>query len=474
MNKLLTVLVALLLTIVFVVTGATPACECNFKDISIQDNDSLNKIIELTAKDFLSKVAIKKFNRLDVTILLPTSQDKKQWIRGTFNPRELSYPCSCVKLAFLVTSLNYCKNIKKLNYDCIDSHAHPMIAYSDNLETGFVVDRITETTNIYNLTSANDPRFAPWFKKRNSTNEYLDSLNLLGNQNFASKTYPTNSGDMPLGAENVLRQTYGGNVMQSCCAASLMLHTMYRLPNDEANYARKLLYHRRFDDWSAISVSLPPGTLLHNKIGNAYNDINDIAHFILPNGKEVILTVLSNGYQRSSDTTILGRFTELLLSNLGLFYGLPPIILQTIDNANSYHLDSNNWKLITNSSNEGVDRIGNSFMVLSPNPSPTNFYWDVEIPEFGLYEVTVYSPSLSMATNSEFSLPVTVNFYEGSASYYSYPIRFSSWTKIGDFLFDKGMNKNAVVVNVPGNYPQPVVINAIKFSKYPNSYPEMN
>ncbi len=40
-----------------------------------------------------------------------------------------------------------------------------------------------------------DQRFMEWLKKRNSTKEYLASLNLLGNMNPLSKTYPSNSGE---------------------------------------------------------------------------------------------------------------------------------------------------------------------------------------------------------------------------------------------------------------------------------------
>jgi hypothetical protein len=40
-----------------------------------------------------------------------------------------------------------------------------------------------------------DQRFMEWVEKRNSTKEYLAGLNLLGNMNTLSKTYPTNSGE---------------------------------------------------------------------------------------------------------------------------------------------------------------------------------------------------------------------------------------------------------------------------------------
>ena len=86
--------------------------------------------------------------------------------------------------------------------------------------------------------------------------------------NSTAKTYPTNSGEWPIGAEDVQRKVTGGNAMAPCCAASLVLHTIYRLPKEQSDYAKRLLYHRRFDDWSAIAPGLPPGS----KYGVKYCD----------------------------------------------------------------------------------------------------------------------------------------------------------------------------------------------------------
>jgi hypothetical protein len=53
-----------------------------------------------------------------------------------------------------------------------------------------------------------DQRFMEWIKKRNSTKEYLESLNLLGNMNPLSKTYPSNSGETTVSLP-----------VTSCCAS---------------------------------------------------------------------------------------------------------------------------------------------------------------------------------------------------------------------------------------------------------------
>lgn len=236
-------------------------CECSsYPNLEIHDDEKLSQILLEAKMEFMKGVVMEKFNSLDVTLMLPVN-GTKVWRRGSVNPRKLTYPASCVKLAYLFSSFHWCKNVKRERIvDCIDIHTHPMITWSDNLETGYVVDAISEQLNLYDLNSVNDARFHSWLEKRNFTMKYLESRNLIGNQIFIAKTYPTNSGQMPIGAEAVQRSFTGPNAMAPCCAASLVLQTMYGLEKEETDYAKKLLFHRRFDDWSAIAPALPPGS----------------------------------------------------------------------------------------------------------------------------------------------------------------------------------------------------------------------
>ncbi|CAF4737665.1 unnamed protein product, partial [Rotaria magnacalcarata] len=80
------------------------------------------------------------------------------------------------------------------------------------LDTGYVVDAITNTTNIEDLTSTNDTRWSTWLYERLSTERLLKELNVYENQIIRSKTYPTNSGQLPIGSESVLLRTpYSSN-----------------------------------------------------------------------------------------------------------------------------------------------------------------------------------------------------------------------------------------------------------------------
>jgi hypothetical protein len=52
---------------------------------------------------------------------------------------------------------------------------------------------------------------------------------------------------------------------------------------------------------------------VYNKAGLAYDNLVDIAYIILPNKKEFILSVFSNGYQRSTDSGQLSVFSDMVI-----------------------------------------------------------------------------------------------------------------------------------------------------------------
>lgn len=55
------------------------------------------------------------------------------------------------------------------------------------------------------------------------------------------------------------------------------------------------------------------GTTIYNKPGLAYDTLEDIAYIILPNKQEFVISVFSNGYQRSTDAGALSLFTEMVI-----------------------------------------------------------------------------------------------------------------------------------------------------------------
>jgi hypothetical protein len=60
----------------------------------------------------------------------------------------------------------------------------------------------------------------------------------------------------------------------------------------------QLLMRRQWDAQSPFGQGgLPPGTINFNKPGDAYNDENDIAFAVLPNGREIVLSAFSDALE---------------------------------------------------------------------------------------------------------------------------------------------------------------------------------
>ncbi len=76
---------------------------------------------------------------------------------------------------YMYSAMEWCKK-RDQSIDCLNRYVRPMIIASFNLDTGYVVDAITNTTNIDDLTSINDTRWAHWFYQRLSLNVYFKDL----------------------------------------------------------------------------------------------------------------------------------------------------------------------------------------------------------------------------------------------------------------------------------------------------------
>jgi hypothetical protein len=432
-------------------------CQTCHSFFKIEKDPNLDSIIEQVRNKYLA-TRPNPFKRLDVTLLIPKSDGS--WSEGSFNPNEVAYPASCVKLAYLVSAMKWC-NDQGLPPTCIDEHTHLMIMNSDNLQTGIVVDLITGAPNIRNLTDSNSFEFKNWLAKRKYASNYLDELGLLGNQTILSKTYPTNSGQTPNGAEYLAREIYGSNMMNPVCSAYLMLGIIKGAIQPQAKqYMKEVLFHRRWDTYSSFGFGLPPGTIMYTKLGSAYNDLQEISYSILPNGKEFILSVFSDGYESDQpfpyDVSNLGVFAEMIIEKSGLSKGNPTSLVFDCNSPGFY--TSGQWQVQNNAS----DQYGKCFY-LSKDPQGIAS-WDVELSEGGLYELTVWFPQNNLYSSSTtFSVKnldgidhqnLNQNFFGGR------------WIYLGDYDFVKGLNEKIVTVsNV--QIENIFVANAVKLTRWP-------
>jgi protein phosphatase methylesterase 1 len=299
----------------------------------------LQRRVAALRADFLEK---QPFNRFDVAVLL---RDRAgQWRSGSAGGERLAYPASCVKLAYLVAAVHWCAENGRAP-DCLDEWVRPMIVESDNVATGEVLDRISGTTNhvdpAADATSSaragaaagaaavtDAAQFPAWLQRRGYAERVLAAYGLLGGQRLLHKTYPTNSGEEPGGFEQRALVSQGRNAMSPELAAALMLGIVSgRVEPQATDYMRRLLRRDRYTAHGSFAAGLPPGTLQENKIGTAFDTLEDIAWFRLPNGREAIVAAFSNGWDQREpepwDVLRFSGFTERLVPALGLQRGLP-------------------------------------------------------------------------------------------------------------------------------------------------------
>lgn len=393
------------------------------------------------------------FSRCDITVLLPQSDGT--YVRANYNQNGLGYPASTIKLTYLVSAIEWCKRSGQ-SHDCMDAHVRPMIYTSDNFETGVTVDYITGSTNYHPKTmNASAPAFQEWWQKRNFTTAYFSSRGLLEDQVLISKTYPTNSGSMPSGAEALLREVLGQNQMKPKCAASLMAEIAGGLihPGPATDYMLGILQHARYS-YTSIGMGTPPGSVMHNKVGNAYDTLEEIAYIKLPDGYSFIMAVYTNGYEPSEpEIDNLSYLAELVIDGLGLTKNLPPKHILTASNAVT---QGSGWTDVSTR----ADKFGSHYLENS-GVNGASAVWTTTL-STGIYEVSVWSPE-----NSAFgSVAYTLNHAYGTDTMTnSQRVNGGRWIKLGDFNFLSG---TPVTLSVASTHGGPFYANAVKFTQWPS------
>jgi hypothetical protein len=279
----------------------------------VVDDERLQAAVVAARSEFLAR---QPFDRMHVTVLL---QDRHgRWRRGAVEGDRLAYPASSVKLGFLVGAVHWCREQGRAP-DCLDPYVRPMIETSDNVATGEVVDRISGVTN--GVLEGAD--LAAFVERRRYTEHVLEQSGLLGPQRLFTKTYPTNSGEEPQGLEHAAWKQLGRNAMTSDLAALLLLGVVTGGVEPQATqYMRGLLRRPAFSAYSSLGGGLPPGSVHENKIGSAFDTLQDVMYAELPDGQRLVIAAFTNGLDPDEpepwDVARLGDFTARLLRRLGL------------------------------------------------------------------------------------------------------------------------------------------------------------
>lgn len=431
--------------------------------VTITDDSTLNTIVSQVRSDFLAQRSGPQpgLTRLDIAVLLPNADGT--WRRGSFNPNTTAYPASTVKLGFLAAAMNWCRT-NSHPYTFLDADVYPMIKDSDNIATGRVVDAITGAPNTQSIKKSTDPAFTAWDANRLYTQNYLSGRGLLENTKLYNKTYPSNSGPGLTGAEDVGFGVRGSNQMQPKLAASLMLEIQKGFLEPGAqSYMKSLLTHNRWDCNSVGGHGLPPGTVYQNKWGQASGTEEDIIYAVLPNGKEFILAMYSNGYESAQpypyDQSILSNVTELMIERLGLETGDPPKI--KIDNGGNGFSTVGSWSTSTGS----TEAYGGNYAVANGGTGSATATYALNVPETGRYEVCAW---FTQGTNRAVDAHYTVNSASGASTMLvNQQLAGGRWVRLGDFDFNVGQG-SVVLSNQVANTAQVVIADAVKATKWFN------
>ena len=280
---------------------------------SVRNDARMQAAVEGARTTFL---ASQRFDRLDVTVLLAAKDGS--WLRGSVGGESPWYPASCVKLGYAIAAVRFCESQGRVA-DCLDDSVLPMLRDSDNVATGVVVDAITGAPN----GPVEGADYDAWFARRLYTENLLAQHDLLAGQRFINKTYPTNSGEEPVGLEALARERHGRNSMHADGAANLMLALVTgEFGEAAADYIRSRLRRPLVSRNSSMGGGFPDGTVYESKIGDAYDTLAEIVHAELPDGRRLIIAAFSNGRDPDGpdeqDLTALAGFSKLLIERLPL------------------------------------------------------------------------------------------------------------------------------------------------------------
>ena len=205
--------------------------------------------------------------------------------------------------------------------------------------------------------------------------------------------------------------------MSTNLAANLMLAVQSGAIEPQAtDYMRGLMRRPTFSGHSSLGGGLPAGSLHENKVGNAFDTLEDIVYAELPNGRRLIVAALSNGYAEGEaepwDIARLNGFTGLLIARLGIADGLPAPGYPTSTSTDDGH-----------------------------------HAWRIDAPVDGVYEIAVWHESSPTAAESA---EYVVQYAEGSLTTRLDQRAWGSrWIKLGDVRLARG--SGTVTVSNAGN-----------------------
>jgi beta-lactamase class A len=265
-------------------------------------------------------------------VLLRPGQDGGKPSGAALRPGWRSYPCSLVKVFFLVAAQAYLEKGLLAEHEELDRAMRDMILWSSNSATNYVIDLISGTTGD---TLLDELAMSEWLARRQEVNRFFADLGWaeLAGINLNQKLMD----DLRYGREKIGldRSDAGHNALTPIAMARLM-HEIFHgalLPRHRQAKVRDLLgrdlaspfrVRGAYQVAGYLAAGMPEGTQIWSKagrtrwLGDERADFrrHDALRAVLAGGQEFLLTVFTQGEAIAEDDDFLPSIGALVAAEI--------------------------------------------------------------------------------------------------------------------------------------------------------------
>ncbi len=262
-----------------------------------------------------ANATLKEFPKLTADNLAMSTVDLTKpdsLIRADYHGDAPFYPASVVKLFFMVAMFHQGRITPE-----IDRALHEMISVSDNDAAAFLLDVLTDTTSGPEL---DDKALETFIDRRRSLNRYFASLDYDVSVMIKPWSFGPFGRDMQMMAGKALNRN---RVTLNSVASLLLWVVRGHAISPQASEAMLALLERPLvpprptenQVKEYLGAALPEGSRLWSKEGDTSEVRHDAAYVELPDGRKLILVVLTRG--AADDPTLLPAIGRHLLTEVG-------------------------------------------------------------------------------------------------------------------------------------------------------------
>jgi beta-lactamase class A len=265
-------------------------------------------------------------------VLLQPGRDGGRPRGAALNAGWRSYPCSLVKVFFLVAAQAALETGQLSAHEELERAMRDMILWSSNSATNYVIDLCTQTTGD---TLLGEQDMAAWCERREAVNRFFAHIGWpeLKDINLNQKLMD----DLRYGREKIgLDRSHGGHNALTPVAMARLMHEIFQgsmLSDAGRDKVRRLLARdlaSSFVSRGAYQVQgylaggMPAGTQIWSKagrtrwLGDERADFHrhDVLRAILPGGQEFSLTVFTKGEAIAEDDDFLPALGSIVASEI--------------------------------------------------------------------------------------------------------------------------------------------------------------